>query len=100
MKKYKHCIGCGVTLQDENMTAEGYTSSLENDICSRCFKMKNYGMPQLNPRSVSQKNGDLLVQVSIEVPKKLTKEQRVKLEAFSEALGENSDSKKNVKKNL
>ena len=64
------------------------------------FKMKNYGMPQLNPRGVSQKNGDLLVHVSIEVPKKLTKEQRMKLEAFSEALGENSDAKKNVKKNL
>lgn len=64
------------------------------------FKMKNYGMPQLNPRGISQKNGDLLVHVSIEVPKKLTKEQRIKLEAFSEALGENSDAKKNVKKNL
>lgn len=51
MKKYKHCIGCGVTLQDENMTAEGYTSSLENDICSRCFKMKNYGEYQVITKS-------------------------------------------------
>lgn len=64
------------------------------------FKMKNYGMPQLNPHSIASKYGDLLVHVSIEVPKKLTKEQRIKLEAFSEALGENSDSKINVKKNL
>ena len=47
----KFCIGCGVKLQDENITAEGYTTSLENDICSRCFKMKNYGEYQIVTKS-------------------------------------------------
>lgn len=39
----KKCIGCGVSLQEDNTTFDGYTSSLNNDICNRCFKMKNYG---------------------------------------------------------
>ena len=47
----KYCIGCGVKLQDENITEEGYTTSLENDICSRCFRMKNYGEYQIVTRS-------------------------------------------------
>ena len=47
----KICIGCGVTLQDENMSQEGYTSNIENDICSRCFRMKNYGEYQVITKS-------------------------------------------------
>ena len=47
----KYCIGCGVKLQDENITEEGYTTSLENDICSRCFRMKNYGEYQIVTKS-------------------------------------------------
>ena len=47
----KYCIGCGVKLQDENMTEIGYTTSLENDICSRCFRMKNYGEYQVVTKS-------------------------------------------------
>lgn len=39
----KYCSGCGVKLQDENVLEDGYTTSLENDICQRCFRMKNYG---------------------------------------------------------
>ena len=39
----KHCQGCGVLLQDENVLQEGYTTSLENDLCQRCFRMRNYG---------------------------------------------------------
>jgi len=50
-KLKKYCIGCGVLLQDENMTIDGYTTSLENDICSRCFKMKNYGEYQIITKS-------------------------------------------------
>ena len=57
------------------------------------FKMRGYGMPQMNGRGA----GDLLVQVSIEVPKKLTKDQRAKLGAFAESMGEETD-KKSVKK--
>ena len=50
-KDKKYCIGCGILLQDENMTMEGYTTSMENDICSRCFRMKNYGEYQIVTKS-------------------------------------------------
>lgn len=51
MNEDKKCIGCGITLQDENVLLEGYTASIENDICSRCFKMKNYGEYQIVTKS-------------------------------------------------
>ena len=47
----KRCLGCGVLLQDENVLQEGYTTSLENDICQRCFRMKNYGEYQVVAKS-------------------------------------------------
>ena len=47
----KKCSGCGVLLQDENVLQEGYTTSLENDICQRCFRMKNYGEYQMIAKS-------------------------------------------------
>ena len=43
MDEGKRCSGCGILLQDENVLQEGYTTDLENDICQRCFRMKNYG---------------------------------------------------------
>ena len=51
IKEKKYCIGCGVLLQDENMTIDGYTTSMDNDICSRCFRMKNYGEYQIVTKS-------------------------------------------------
>lgn len=51
MNEDKYCIGCGVKLQDSNMLFEGYTSDMSNDICSRCFKMKNYGEYQIVAKS-------------------------------------------------
>ncbi len=47
----KRCKGCGVLLQDENVLQEGYTTSLDNDICQRCFRMKNYGEYQVITKS-------------------------------------------------
>jgi len=47
----KTCIGCGAKLQDENIALEGYTTNIDNDICSRCFKMKNYGEYQIVTKS-------------------------------------------------
>ena len=47
----KICIGCGAKLQDQNITLEGYTNNIENDICSRCFRMKNYGEYQIVTKS-------------------------------------------------
>lgn len=43
MKKAKHCLGCGVRLQDVNILNLGYTVNIENDLCMRCFRLKNYG---------------------------------------------------------
>ena len=51
MNSGKHCQGCGVLLQDENVLQEGYTTNLENDICQRCFRMKNYGEYQVVAKS-------------------------------------------------
>ena len=51
MTSGKKCMGCGVMLQDENVLQEGYTTSLENDICQRCFRMKNYGEYQMIAKS-------------------------------------------------
>ncbi len=49
--KEKRCNGCGILLQDENVLQEGYTTNLENDICQRCFRMKNYGEYQIVTKS-------------------------------------------------
>ncbi len=51
MNDVKKCLGCGVTLQDQNILQEGYTTSLENDYCQRCFRMKNYGDYQVVTKS-------------------------------------------------
>lgn len=37
------CHGCGVILQNIDTSSLGYTTNLENEICERCFKLKNYG---------------------------------------------------------
>lgn len=51
MTKKKYCSGCGVLLQDENIAIEGYVQDIENDICQRCFRMKNYGEYQISTKS-------------------------------------------------
>lgn len=51
MDNIKRCLGCGVDLQSENLLQEGYTTSIENDLCQRCFRMKNYGEYQVVAKS-------------------------------------------------
>ncbi len=52
MKKIdKTCRGCGIVLQDDNMMQEGYTTDIENDLCQRCFRIKNYGEYQVVAKS-------------------------------------------------
>ena len=51
MDSEKRCQGCGVLLQEENILQEGYTTNLENDLCQRCFRMKNYGEYQVVTKS-------------------------------------------------
>ena len=50
----KKCQGCGVILQDENIKNEGYTTNIENEICQRCFRLKDYGEYQ----SVAKSNDE------------------------------------------
>lgn len=47
----KKCLGCGVDLQDENISLDGYTTSMLNDLCQRCFRLKNYGEYQVVSKS-------------------------------------------------
>ena len=51
MTKHKYCSGCGVLLQNDNISLEGYVNDLENDVCQRCFRMKNYGEYQVVTKS-------------------------------------------------
>ncbi len=39
----KKCIGCGAVLQDHDEKELGYVSNINNPICKRCFRIKNYG---------------------------------------------------------
>lgn len=36
------CIGCGVKLQNEDINILGYTKNIENNLCERCFRIRNY----------------------------------------------------------
>ena len=64
MNKEKRCGGCGVLLQDENILQEGYTTNLDNELCQRCFRMKNYGEYQ-----VITKSNDEYIEILKEVGK-------------------------------
>lgn len=37
------CLGCGIKLQNIDRNIEGYIENIDNNICERCFKLKNYG---------------------------------------------------------
>lgn len=63
MNEDKYCLGCGVKLQDSNMLYDGYTPDLSNDICSRCFKLRNYGDYQITTKS-NEEYIDILKSVS------------------------------------
>ena len=39
----KKCLGCGIVLQDSFIDKDGYTPKITNDLCQRCFRLKNYG---------------------------------------------------------
>ena len=38
------CVGCGIKLQNKNVNEVGYTPDLKNELCERCFKLKNYNV--------------------------------------------------------
>lgn len=37
------CLGCGIELQTAEKDKLGYIVNLDNKICNRCFRLKNYG---------------------------------------------------------
>jgi len=37
-----NCSGCGVVLQDINKELLGYTKNINNELCERCFRIRNY----------------------------------------------------------
>lgn len=56
----KQCIGCGVTLQNSEKEAVGYTPKLDGEYCQRCFRIQHY-----DDLSISMKTGidpDLVLQ--------------------------------------
>ena len=36
------CVGCGAHLQSNAKDSIGYTNNLNNDLCERCFRIRNY----------------------------------------------------------
>lgn len=36
------CQGCGSVLQNQNLNLDGYTQDIDNALCERCFRIKNY----------------------------------------------------------
>ena len=57
----KKCLGCGVKLQDKDDTSCGYVSSMDKDLCTRCFKIKHYN----EYKRVSFNNSDYLSNVRV-----------------------------------
>ena len=60
----KKCTGCGVELQTENKEKEGFVEDINNKLCTRCFKLKNYG----EYKEVSLDNEDF-TKILKEIPK-------------------------------
>ena len=50
------CVGCGSILQTEFVDKEGYTKNIDNPLCERCFRIKNYSDYKL----ISKDNNDFI----------------------------------------
>ncbi len=79
-----NCKGCGAFLQTDNPLAIGYTKSLSNALCERCFRIQNYNEYQKVFKENSEflplleeigktKSLVLLVVDLFQIPKDLTK---------------------------
>lgn len=58
----KKCKGCGITLQNCDRTSLGYTPNLNNDLCERCFKLKNYNI--LTNTGININNEDIIKRIN------------------------------------
>lgn len=52
----KKCLGCGAFLQNDDINQDGYTTNINNDICERCFRIKNYG----DYKQIEKDNADFI----------------------------------------
>lgn len=80
----KFSLAClGGSIHVPTLFGKGNLKIPEGTQTGTTFRLRGQGMPHLRGGQ-----GDLLVRIQVEVPKKLSKDQRAKLEAFSEACGD------------
>ena len=58
----KKCLGCGITLQTDNPSLEGYTPDIKHDLCARCFKIKHYNA--MSEANLNFTNEDLIQKIN------------------------------------
>lgn len=56
------CVGCGIKLQNKNVNEVGYTPNLNNELCERCFKLKNYNI--LTNKGININNDKLINKIN------------------------------------
>ncbi len=56
------CVGCGIKLQNKNVNEVGYTPNLNNELCERCFKLKNYNI--LTNKGINIDNDKLINKIN------------------------------------
>lgn len=56
------CVGCGIKLQNKNVNEVGYTPNLNNALCERCFKLKNYNV--LTNKGINIDNDKLINKIN------------------------------------
>ncbi len=56
------CVGCGIKLQNKNVNEVGYTPNLNNELCERCFKLKNYNV--LTNKGINIDNDKLINKIN------------------------------------
>ena len=60
----KKCKGCGIFLQNSNDKLDGYTTNIDNDLCERCFRIKNY-----NEYKIVEKDNKQFIDILKEINK-------------------------------
>lgn len=56
------CVGCGIKLQEKDKNELGYTPNLNNALCERCFKLKNYNI--LTNKGINIDNDKLINKIN------------------------------------
>ena len=56
------CFGCGIKLQEKDKNELGYTPNLNNALCERCFKLKNYNI--LTNKGINIDNDKLINKIN------------------------------------